>query len=260
MRRLWLALAFAATPAVAEDRALCSDRPGLGTPACTVQPGKIVIETALADWTLDKSGDDRIDTVLIGDTFVRIGVAERVELQVGWTPLGYQRERSGGMVRHAGRVGDVTLGAKVNFAQPDGSGFSIALQPQVTLPVGRAPIGAGDWRGSVILPFSYEVSDTVQLQASPELDAAVDEDGNGRHAAYGGTVGLGLSLTDDVNVAFETQLLRDRDPAMHTTQAYGGVSAAWQTGRDFQVDAGANVGLNQVSDNLEFYAGFSKRF
>lgn len=260
MKHGLLAAALLAAPALAQDRDLCTDRPGLGTPACTVQPGKVVVETALADWALDKSAGTRSDTVLVGDTLVRIGVGERIELQVGWTPFGYSRERAGAIVDKASRSGDVTLGAKFNFAHPDGSGFSVALQPQVTLPTGRRPIGAGDWGASFILPISYDLSDTVQLQASPELDAAVDDDGDGRHTAYGGTVGLGVSLNDAVNAALEAQVIRDRDPAGHSTQAYGGLSVAWQTSADFQFDAGANLGLNRASDDFEIYAGLSKRF
>lgn len=261
IRGVVLALAsLAAAPVAAAERDLCTDRPGLGTPACTVEPGRAIFETALVDWTLDKSGGTRSDTVLIGDTLVRIGLTETIELQVGWTPFGYSRERTGALVDRASRIGDVTLGAKINLASPDGSGFSAAVQPQVTLPTGRAPIGAGDWGASLIVPVSYDLSDSVQLQASPGLDAAVDEDGDGRHAAYGATIGLGLSLSDALGAALEVQAIRDRDPSGHSTQAYGGLSFAWQTSKDFQLDIGSNLGMNRASSDFEIYAGLSKRF
>lgn len=266
MKRALLALlaAFGAAPALAQETAperdLCTDRPGLGTPACTVAPGRIIVETELADWTRDDSGGVQTDRWLFVDTLVRIGIADAAELQFGWTPFGHQRERSVAGIDRAGRVGDVTLGAKINLASPDGGGFSAAVLPQLTLPVGPPPIGAGDWGFSLIVPLSYALSDTLQLQASPELDAAVDADGDGRHAAYGTTVGLGLSLSDAVSAAVEVQVICDRDPAGGATQAFAGLSAAWQPGDDLQFDAGANLGLNDASDDLELYVGVSRRF
>jgi hypothetical protein len=57
-----------AVPAAAQDkpRDYCPARPGLGSPACTIDPGRVSVETSLADWTLDRQGADRTDTVLIG--------------------------------------------------------------------------------------------------------------------------------------------------------------------------------------------------
>lgn len=123
MKYWLLALAAIAAPAAAQDRDLCTDRPGLGTPACTVEPGRVLVESSLADWTMSKGGGDRSDAILFGDTLVRVGVGKQLELQVGWTPLVYSRERTGTMVDRATRAGDVTLGTKLNFAGPDGNGF-----------------------------------------------------------------------------------------------------------------------------------------
>ena len=260
MKWLTLVAALVAVPAAAQDRDLCTDRPGLGTPACTVQPGKVQVETGLADWTRDRDDGARTDTWLFGDTLVRIGVAEPLELQLGWTPYGHERVRHATGVQRTGRVGDALVGLKYNFASPDGSGFSLAVQPQVTLPIGREPIGAGDWGASVVVPVSYDLSDTVQLQATPVAAAAVDEDGHGRHAAYGATLGLGLSLSDAITAAVEAQAIRDEDPGGTTTQALLGLSVGWQIGDELQLDAGSNIALDHDSDDLDVYVGISQRF
>lgn len=259
--RSWLwALAAVAAPATAQERELCTERPGLGTPPCTVAPGRVQVETALVDWTLDRGAGARSDTILFADTVVRVGVGERAEVQLGWTPAGYSRERAGAAVDRTTRVGDVMLGAKLSLASPDGSGFSAALLPQVSLPIGRRPIGAGDWSTRLLVPVSYDLSDAVQFQASPEVDAAVDEDGRGRHLAYGGTVGLDFTLSDAFETALELQAVRDRDPGGHATHAYGALSLAWKATRALQFDVGANLGLNHASDDVELYAGISRRF
>ena len=75
------ALVLAASPALAEDRDYCPTRPGLGTTPCTIAPKHVSVETALTDWTLDDQTDQRTDTVLIGDTFVRVGLTDTIEAQ-----------------------------------------------------------------------------------------------------------------------------------------------------------------------------------
>lgn len=123
------ALVLAASPALAEDRDYCPTRPGLGTTPCTIAPKHVSVETALTDWTLDDQTDQRTDTVLIGDTFVRVGLTDTIEAQLGWTPYGHvrTRDKTTQAVDTAGRVSDVTLGIKANLLHPDGSGLSIAV-------------------------------------------------------------------------------------------------------------------------------------
>ena len=251
-------------PAIAhagdQDRDYCPARPGLGTPACTMAPGQVSVETSLGDWTLDKQGGDRTDTVLIGDTSARIGLTDTVEAQVGWTPLGIVRERAGGAVDHTARTGDATLGIKANLRNPDGSGLSIAVQPFVTLPVGRAPIGAGDWGAGLVVPVTYDLSKTVNLEVTPEVDVAVDQDGRGRHLAYSGVVGLGVALNDALTFTLEDQLVRDEDPSGSTTQDLASASLAWMPRKTLQLDIGAVAGLDRNAPDVEIYAGIARRF
>jgi hypothetical protein len=261
---LVLATAALLFPVVAraddQDRNYCPARPGLGTPACTMAPGQVSIETSLGDWTLDKQGGDRTDTVLIGDTSVRIGLTDTVEAQVGWTPLGIVRERAGGVVDRTTRAGDATLGLKTNLRNPDGSGLSVAVQPFVTLPVGRPPIGAGNWGMGVVVPVTYDLSKTVNLEVTPEVDAAVDQDGRGRHLAYSGVIGVGVALNDALTFTLEDQLVRDEDPSGSTTQDLASASLAWMPRKTLQLDIGAVAGLDCNAPDIELYAGIAHRF
>ena len=244
----------------ADDRDYCPARPGLGTPACTISPGRVSVETSLADWTLDRQPGQRTDTVLIGDTQARIGLGNSVEAQIGWTPLGIVRDRTGGLISRATRTGDVTLGLKANFAHPDGKGLSIAAQPFVTLPIGRSPVGAGDWGAGLVLPITYDLSDTVNFEVTPEIDAAVDQDGHGRHFAASAVVGLGFALDDKLTLTIEGQALRDDDPSGKTTQALASASLAYMATKDLQLDIGGVAGLTKDAPDVEVYAGVARRF
>ncbi|MES2055057.1 MAG: transporter [Pseudomonadota bacterium] len=264
MKRLIAAAAIALLPGIAhaEERDYCPERPGLGTPACTIAPGRVSVETGLVDWTRDEDSSQRSDTILIGDTLVRIGLTDTIEAQVGWTPFGHMRTRdkNSGAIDRANRVGDVSLGFKANLRNPDGSGFAVAVHPFVTLPTGRSPIGAGDWGAGLVVPATYDLSNTLNLAFTPELDAAVDQDGSGRHLAFSGTVGLAVALNHEVTGTIEFQALRDDDPSGATTQTRAGLSLGWMASDALQLDIGGAVGLNHASPDGELYLGISRRF
>ena len=109
---LMLAGLAAAVPATAAEgrRDLCPDRPGLGTPACTLDEGALMIEVGIADWTLDRNADSRTDSFAFGDALLRAGLTPSLEVQLGWTMLGHvrERDRSTGDVTRRTRTGDVT--------------------------------------------------------------------------------------------------------------------------------------------------------
>ncbi len=250
-----------AVPAAAQERDLCTDRPGLGTPACTVEPGRVVIEAGVADWTREHDATTRTDTLTDADLLLRVGIAEHAEVQLGWTPLGHERERDADrQVTHATRAGDVTLGFKANLEHPDGSGVAVALLPMVSLPVGRRPIGAGTWGAGLRVPVSIQLADTVYLDLTPEADAAVDEAGGGRHLAYGSAGGVQMGLGRTVTLSLEGQVMRDRDPEGHETIALASTALTWQPRDGLQLDIGAARGLNHASPDVEVYVGVSRRF
>lgn len=261
----WIGAAalLAAMPAAAADlREFCPDRPGIGTPPCIVDKGHAALEVGLGDWMLDKQPASRTDTLLLGDALVRYGLTDTLEAQIEWTALGHQRtrDRLTGAVAHGTGTGDVTLALRQNLRSPDGSGFSISLQPFATLPVGGDAIGAGDWGAGLLVPGGYELSDTVQLTFTGEVDAAVDQDRDGRHLAYGGIGGVQVALAKTLNASLELEALRDRDPQGHQTELLTGLSFGWMASKSFQLDAGFNAGLNRDTPDAEAYFGFSRRF
>lgn len=253
-------LCLLSTPVMARD--YCPDRPGIGTPPCTIEPGKLSVEMSGVDWTLDKTSDARTDTILAGDLALRYGIADHAELRIGWTPYGHVRSRdiASGAIDRQGGTGDVTIGLKRNLVDPEGKGFSIALLPSVSLPVGGQAIGAGDWGASLAVPLSVPLSDMVSLGLTPQIDAAVDQDRHGRHLSYDLAGGFSIAASDRLNLAIEAEILRDDDPTGATTQALAGASAGLMLGDDLQIDAGSEIGLNGDTPDLRVYVGVSRRF
>ena len=264
LKPVFLACLVMSAPAWGEGklRDLCAERPGLDTPACTVDPGHLQVEVGLGDWTLDRQPDSRTDTIVVGDISARYGVGESTEIRLGWSAYGHSRTRgqATGAVDRLSGTGDVTIGLKQNLSSPSGDGFSLAVLPYATLPTGKTGIGAGDWGAGLLIPASYALTEVFTLELTPEWDAAVDSDGEGRHSAYGSAAGLGVKLNEQWSMSVEGQLIRDRDPAGHSTQALAGAYLAWQPKRRIQFDAGAQAGLNHATPDVELYFGISEKF
>ncbi|MDE2404604.1 MAG: transporter [Sphingomonadales bacterium] len=268
LRSPWIfaaTLAVLALPGVARAdslRSYCPDRPGMNTPPCTIDAGHPSAELSWFDWTRANDAAARTDTVLIGDMALRYGIDGRTELRLGWTAYGHvrSRDKASGTVTTASGVGDVTLGIKRNLVGPDMSGFSLALLPAVSLPAGGTAIGAGDWGAGLQAPMSLPLAGPVSLAVTPEVDAAVNAGGHGRHLAYGTAAGLAIAASTRVNLALEMSVLHDDDPAGASTSATAGVAAGLMLGKATQIDIAGEFGLDHAAPGLRLYAGIARRF
>ncbi len=171
-----------------------------------------------------------------------------------------ERDRATGAVASASGIGDLTIALRQNLANPDGSGLSAAIMPYATLPTGDGAIGAGEWTAGLLLPLSYDLGGGLQLGLTAQAEAAADQDGDGRHLAYGGVVGLALPLSDAVGVTAEIAAARDHDPSGRETEWLAGLSAGWMAAEGLQLDAGINVGLDSTAPDLQLYFGVARRF
>ena len=242
------------------SRDYCPARPGLGSPTCTIEPGAVSVEIGLLGWTRNKADGVRTNSYDIGDTQVRIGVNDTIEAVIGWQMYSKSKTHQAGVRTTASGVGDAMIGAKFNLKNPDGSGFSAAIQPFVSIPVGDKDVSAGDWGAGLVIPVSYDLADGFSLQYTHEFDAAVNESGKGRHFATSGTIGLGHDLSDSVGVTAELQLAHDDDPAGKSTQLLSGFSIGWTPSDNMQFDIGTNIGLNKAAPDFALYGGISRRF
>ena len=246
-------------PAMAEERDFCASRPGLDTPPCIANVGRPVFELGITDWTLDRQADSRTDTLATGQALVRIGLADSTEVQIGWTAYGHvrTRDRASGATTRVGGIGDVTLALRRSLGPANGP---IAIQPYVTLPTGGDAIGTGDWSAGVLLPIALPLGKGVQLALTPQVAAAVDSDGAGRHLAFGSAIGISTPLTPSLSGAIEASVARDDDPTGASTTALASASLACMVAPNTQLDVGSVAGLNAASPDIELYIGISRRF
>ena len=107
----------------------------------------------------------------------------------------------------------------------------------------------------MLIPLTYDLSDKWQVGLTSEVDAAVDEDRDGRHFYASAVAGLGYAISDKVSITSELFVARDQDSADHQTRFLFAQSVAWQPKRGFQLDALAAVGLNRNTPDFRFLTG-----
>ena len=243
--------------AQADEPRFCPNRPSLGSSACITEPRHVQAEFSALDWQRDDTPDNRQDQVIAGDLLARIGVGPRTELQVGWTAYGDLRDRdkASGTIDSTSGVGDVTIGIRQNLRNPDGKGLSFGIQPFVTVPTGREPIGAGDYEFGVIVPVTYDLSDSLNVAFTGEVDDAADQERDGHHVEYSGILGLGYKLSDKVTAVGELSLAREDDPDDRRTIALAAGSLAWQPRDGLQLDVLAVAGLNREAPDVRLVLG-----
>lgn len=249
------ALVLCATPALAQDRDFCANRPGPGTPPCTLAPGSAMIETGVAEWdhSADASGTD--DSETFGDLLLRVGVSPSAEVQFGLTSftLDRMRDRATGVVTRTSGVGDAFLAVRRGLAGPNGP---VAIEAFVSAPPGHA----SRWSAGVLVPASVNLPGDFQLALTPEADLAADAAGHGRHIAYGGVVGLSRNIAATVSLAGELAAFEDLDPGGHSLDARLAGSLAWQATPQLQIDFEADAGLSAGAPDTALMIGFAGRF
>jgi len=252
---LWIALALPATPVLADEREFCANRPGIGTPACTMAPGSAMLETGVAerDNSHDASGSE--DNTTLGQFLLRVGVSESAEVQFGLDSYTLDRtlDRTGHLLARSSGVGDAFLAVRRGLAGPNGP---VAIEGFVSVPA----TDTHQWTAGLLLPAGMDLPVGFQLALTPEVDLAADGDRHGRHVAYGGVVGLCHALATNLTAGGELAAFEDTDPSGHSLDARLSGSLAWQVSPRLQVDFEADAGLSARAPDTAVMIGFADRF
>lgn len=251
---------LSAAPASAQDSEelrFCPNRPSLGASACITDPGHVQFEYGALDWQRDDTAEEREDQFIVADLLARIGIGDRTEVQIGWIAFGADRvrDKASGEISRDNAIGDVRLAVRQNLRNPDGSGLSFGVEPFAILPLGRQPIGGGDWGAGVMVPVTYDLSDSLNLAFTGQAAALADEDGDGRHLNASGIIGLGYQLSNAVTWTSEVSVERDDDPMGGETHLLAAQSIAWQPTNRTQLDLLAAAGLNHATPDFRLAVG-----
>ena len=254
---LTLAAALLAGPAAGQDlRDFCAQRPGRATPPCLLDAGHAQLEAGLADAVFERHDGAHEDLDTFAAAELRVGLTRRLEFEAGWSPWIVDSARDS--ARRTG-VGDATFALLGALTDPDKAGAAVSLQGFVTAPTATHGLGAGGWTGGVRLPVAIPVTKDVSLGLTPEVDVLRNAAGGGTHLAWIGVASLGRAF-GQLSLGAELWGEVEDEPAGEIRRATADLTAAVVLGKDLQLDAGANFGLNRATPNAEVYAGVTRRF
>lgn len=246
--------------AAADEEPICADRPGKATGTCTVPPGMVQVETSLAGWSLDKSEGVRTEELAIGGSAVKLGLSERLHVELVVAPYTRVRVRDGELTERAAGFGDIGIAAKYRLTRGSVP-VQVALRPFVKIPTAKRSLGNGKVEGGIAVPIELPVPGSpLSVTLTPEVDVTADGEGNGHHFATVQVISLGADVSPRFSVSADLWGSWDFDPAGTVRQYTAGGSAAYLLSNDVQIDAGADFGLNRDAADVELYAGFAIRF
>lgn len=268
-RKSWLGLAVfcalvagrapAQEASPGDPQPICPDRPTKANGPCTVDQGHWQVEADLVNAAFMHAGGVTTDTWLVANPTLKYGLTRNVDVEVNIDPLEIVRTRdASGAVDTLRGASDLFLRMKWEFLNHPN--LQAALIPYVKAPTARIGIGNGAWEGGVIVPVNIKLSSALSLALQPEIDDLANGSGNGRHGAASADLSLGLSLPHNVTVFAEAWGQWSFDPAGTQRQYSADIAAALGLGRDSQLDAGINFGLNSATPGMAPYVGFSHRF
>lgn len=249
-----MAAALWAAPALAQNRSFCAERPGMGTPACTLGEGQAMIEVTA--FGLDHIADPAvaIDVYTFADTLLRYGLDDNTEVQLGLT--GYihaeATDRASGISDSAGGIGDSYLAVRRAF-----SGF--ALEGYVTLPTGADAVSAGTWGAGLVVPIDLPSPGPFQLSLTPEIGAVPNASGDGRHLLYGAVLSMSGQLAPNWGGGLEISAVQDEAPEGGVFGSKLAGTLAWQASEHLQLNAEVDVVVAGPAPRTIALVGFALR-
>ena len=240
--------ALLVTPAVARAETPAFDRPGISFSTTTLPPGSVAWEQGLPDFQRDRS-DGLRTTRYSANTNLRLGLTDRLELQVANAPFNYLETRGNGTRDSAHGAGDLGLALKAALPAPDGA-FSWAAMAGVGLDTGSRAFTAGAREYTLGVTLGYDLSATT---GAALLLQATESDGQ---RGYLWSPSVGFVLDERWSAYVEAGFAGGDGP--DTEVAGGGVT--WMATPTVQLDASLDFGLDEDAPDLQGGIGVSVYF
>jgi len=243
-------------------RSFSTDRPTKSNVPYTVDAGHFQYEMDLFNFAYMKTGTVRTSTWLVPNPMLKVGLTNNIDLEVNLAPFAsvHSFDLATGISSTIRGSSDLFARMKINLWGNDGGTSAFALIPYVKAPTAPVGIGNGATEGGVIAPLSFSLPNDFTLLFNSEVDALKDSTGSGYHANFINLVNLSRPIVKDVTLYVELWSDVNNDPTAKVTQYSLDTALAWTVKPNFQVDVGANFGLNRETPAVQVYIGAAQRF
>jgi hypothetical protein len=248
---------LAAAPIAAMDLSgltepLQPDRPDFTDGPYTLERGHVQVE---GGYTFERQDDE--DTGSLGAFVVRIGLAERLELDLGvparvWID-GPDGKTSGWE--------DAGAGVKIRLTGVDPAPGRpvVGLLLQTSVPTGSDRLTGDVWQPVAKLALDWELTDTVSLATNVGWSSAQDTGLDQRFRQIFASLSLGLGLTDRLGAFVEGYGFTKEEKVGPSTH-YFDAGLSWLATKDLSFDVETGRGWNGADSDWWVGAGAAVRW
>lgn len=236
-------------------RELEADRPDATESPRTVDAGHFQIETSVVGYSRDKNEGVKFEGWVWGETNVKYGINDSMDLQLVIAPYVHETTRDRGQKEVNEGFGDLMLRLKLNMWGNDKGETAFALFPYVKIPTGT-DVSNDEWEGGVIFPWAMSLCDGVGFGLQAEVAYVWDEDERDYDMDFLHTAVVGFDVTDRLGVYLEYLGIAGD----HAYEAYASGGVTWAFTDLFQWDAGLVLGMNDEAEDLNTFTGFTVKF
>ena len=248
--------ALAGTPATMRE--LSTDRPDQTESPYTVDAGHIQIEMDFVNWTHDRTGGVKTDSISIAPFNFKFGLTKNMDLQLVYDSYTVERTRFAGQRSSVSGWGDLTARLKINLWGNDGGDTALALMPFVKLPVGSRRVSNGAVEGGLIVPLAISLSKRSGLGLMTEVDIVASDSGGGHHLEWLNSATVSFDLTEKLAAYLEVVAVVSDDGAPWVGQFDAGLTFGLTD--NVQLDCGCNFGLTESAPDYQPFVGLSVRY
>lgn len=243
----------------AQLREMSTDRPDKTESPYTVDAGRFQIETDLVAYTRDSRNGQTTRSFDVMPFNFKMGLTHDTDLQIVYGAFSHSRTSVDGVDDEEDGFGDVTLRLKHNVWGNDGGKTAFALMPFLKVPTNTLASLNNDVEGGLIAPLAVDLGHGMGLGLMTEIDILKSEGGKGYEPVFINSATVSFELTQRLGMYVEAYVERSTESGAETIVTLdGGITYAVTA--DLQLDAGANVGVTKAADDLDVFAGLSRRF
>jgi len=248
-------------------REMTTDRPDATESPFTVDAGRFQVETNVFGFARSRpdAAGAVSDTYEFATTNVRVGLTDRVEVNVVWQPYGIVRTRQHGLatLRDDG-IGGLDLRAKLNLWGNDTfdkTGSALALLPYVSLPTDRGNGISPEYvESGLIVPLALKLTDKLGLGLNGGVSWLRSDAARSYHAEYLASASFAYEWTDKLGTYYEVAARFNVDDPCCGEAVILGTGVTYALAENLQFDAGVNFGVTSVTDRFNPFIGLSRRF
>lgn len=249
---------FHRTPAELR-RPLSTDRPDRTESPYTVDAGLFQAEIDLFTYGGDDEEQEQSSSFAVLPFNVKAGLTHNIDLQFVLETWAWNEETAAGSTQRQRGLGAITVRTKFNMWGNDAGRTAFALMPFVAFVsdpgASRRIVNAG-----LIMPFKVDLGAGWDLSTMAEFDLAAEAVGAPHKVVMIGSASLGHSIVGPLSFYAEVYggtILADASSDWEGTSDIG---LTLGIGQNVQLDAGLNLGITRVAEDVNPFLGLAFRF